>query len=293
LEVASIARTIARVLRLNEDLVEALALVHDLGHPPFGHAGEDVLNQCLREQGGFNHNAQALRIVQLLEIRYPNFPGLNLSLEVLEGQRHRTRQKPAAEAPLLEVQVVDAADSIAYDAHDADDALQNGLLGPHELQSVPLWVMSTEQVQNRDGRLDGSHLRRAVVRRLIDIQVGDLLQSTISRLDRFRPSSVADVQTAGILVAPSDKMAEQKSDLESFLFKHVYHHPELLRRRSEGQEILLAMFETLVSNPAMLPPKFRERAAGAELSRAVADYLAGMTDRFAWETYGRLRGTNR
>jgi dGTPase len=177
LEVASIARTIARALRLNEDLVEALAMAHDLGHPPFGHSGEEVLDECLQGHGGFNHNAQALRICEILESRYPEFPGLNLTREVLEGQRQRVEKgAQASGSPLLEVQVVDVADSIAYDAHDADDALEIGLLTLAQLLEVPLWHEARERVGRRFANLDDRQLRRAIVHELLDWQVSDVLE---------------------------------------------------------------------------------------------------------------------
>ena len=189
LEVSSIARTIARALRLNEDLVEALALAHDLGHPPFGHSGEDVLNECLKDDGGFNHNAQALRICELLETSYRELPGLNLTREVLDGQRQRSEKRKhgtssldatrPTDSPLLEVQVVDAADSIAYDAHDADDALEVGLLVASQLLEVPLWREARERVAQRTPTLDERQLRRAIVHELIDWQVSDAIERAV------------------------------------------------------------------------------------------------------------------
>ena len=187
LEVASIARTLARALRLNEDLVEALALAHDIGHPPFGHSGEEVLDECLRDTGGFNHNAQALRIVELLETRYPEFPGLNLSREVLEGQGQRVDKQAAGRAgqsPLLEVQVVDAADSIAYDSHDADDALAIGLVDLGQLLTVPLWREAADRVRRRYANLDDRQLCRAIVHELINWQVDDLLSGASTGVGR-------------------------------------------------------------------------------------------------------------
>src|SRR6185295_18884245 len=175
LEVASVARTIGRALALNEDLIEALALVHDLGHPPFGHAGEDTLDECLRNEGGFSHNVQALRIVRELETRYHEFPGLNLTREVLQGQGTRISHDTSRLRPLLEVQVVEAADSITYDTHDADDALELGLLSLDELLTTRLWAAAAERVRSRTVGLEAGHLRRAVLHELIDWQVGDLL----------------------------------------------------------------------------------------------------------------------
>jgi dGTPase len=294
LEVASIARTLARGLRLNEDLVEALALAHDIGHPPFGHSGEDVLDECLRDGGlgdggGFNHNAQALRIVELLENRYPEFPGLNLSREVLEGQSRRVDKKAAARfSPLLEVQVVDAADSIAYDSHDADDSLELGLLELDQLLAVPLWREAAERVRRRYPDLDDRQLRRAIVHELIHWQVDDLLAVVERSIDERGIRSVADVRQAPVLVTPSREVAELKLGLERYLFKNVYRHPSVEEIRNSAREALREMFDILVADPEQLPAKFRARIAGDGPARSVADYLAGMTDRYALEEHRRL-----
>ena len=313
LEVASIARTIARTLRLNEDLVEALALAHDIGHPPFGHSGEDVLDECLRDHGGFTHNAQALRVFEVLETRYPDFPGLNLTSEVLEGQRVRAEKKqgagsreqgvgswdcesesvlragyPLGGSPLLEVQVLDAADSIAYDAHDADDALEIGLLRLGELLEVPLWREAHERVAGRSANLNDRHLRRAVVHEVIDWQVSDVLNVAQHELSERRIESVPDVRNTAILVRPSAALAGRKSGLEGFLFERVYRHPDVLAKRGRAQQALREMFDSLVNNPDRLPAKFLRLADREGVPRAVGDYLAGMTDRFAFEEHQRL-----
>jgi dGTPase len=289
LEVASIARTLARALRLNEDLVEALSLAHDIGHPPFGHSGEEVLDECLHDAGGFNHNAQALRIVELLENRYPEFPGLNLSREVLEGQSRRIDKSAAAAAsPLLEVQVVDAADSIAYDSHDADDSLELGLLALHQLLAVPLWREAAERVRRRFANLDDRQLRRAIVHELIHWQVDDLLAEIERSILERGIQSVADVRRAPTLVAPSPEVADLKQGLESFLFKNVYRHPNVEETRNAARQALREMFDILVADPARLPAKFQNRVAVDGVARAAADYLAGMTDRFALDEHRRL-----
>jgi dGTPase len=292
LEVASIARTIARALRLNEDLVEALALAHDIGHPPFGHSGEDVLNDCLREHGGFKHNAQALRIFEVLETRYPQFPGLNLTAEVLEGQRARVASaaEPSASrsSPLLEVQVLDAADSIAYDAHDADDALEIGLLRLDELLAVPMWREANDRVSQRFTNLSDRHLRRAIVHEVIDWQVSDIVTVALRELTERHVASVAEARESPILVHASAELAEKKSGLEQFLFDRVYRHPGVLAKRAEAQAALREMFLTLVAHPDALPLKFKRLAERDGLYRAVGDYLAGMTDRFALAEHRRL-----
>lgn len=286
LEVASIARTLARALRLNEDLVEALALVHDIGHPPFGHSGEQVLDECLRDHGGFHHNAQALRIVELIENRYSEFPGLNLSREVLDGQSHRAEK--GSSGPLLEVQIVDAADSVAYDSHDTDDALELGLVGLDQLLEVPLWSEAAERVRGRFANLDARQLRRAIVHELINWQVGDLLAAVERQLQVRQIATSEDVRRAPPLVAPSAAIARQKQGLEAFLFEHVYRHHSVLAPRGAAQQALRELFALLAGDPDRLPAKFRARARVDGPARAAADYLAGMTDRYALEEHARL-----
>jgi dGTPase len=293
LEVSSIARTIARALRLNEDLVEALALAHDLGHPPFGHSGEDVLDECLRDHGGFNHNEQALRICERLESRYAAFPGLNLTREVLEGQRQRTNKATLldeAAGALLEVQVVDAADSIAYDAHDADDALEIGVVSLEELLEVPLWRDARDRVRSRIATCSGRQLRRAIVHEVIDWQVSNLVENSSRELSGRQIQSVADVRATGALIRASDDLAEKKSGLEQFLFHNVYRHPQLLARRRPAQQALRELYHALSGKPEQLPGKFARLAGGEGLPRAIGDYLAGMTDRFALDEHKRLVG---
>lgn len=287
LEVASIARTIGRVLRLNEDMIEALALMHDIGHPPFGHAGEDVLDRCTSDCGGFSHNRHAVRIVTLLETRYPEFPGLNLSQEVLSGQRSRVKDEPSdGRTPLLEVQIVDAADSIAYDSHDADDALELGLLKLDELLAVPLWREAARRVQQRFAALDPEQLRRAVIHQLIETLVSDLVDATSGRLREAgvdSPTAVADWGSR--LAEPSAEFAEQKGELEAFLFDNVYRHPTVLAERQMAGEALQEMFDRYSCNPAELPEKFRQRVEADGPQRATCDFLAGMTDRYALDRY--------
>ncbi|WP_425395868.1 dGTP triphosphohydrolase [Aeoliella sp.] len=292
LEVSSVARTMARALSLNEDLVEALALLHDIGHPPFGHAGEDVLNERLAGLGGFNHNAQALRIVERLEIRYPRFPGLNLSQKVLEGQRRRATKHEAAGAdalqPPLEVQVVDAADSIAYDAHDADDALELGLLTLDDLNEIPLWRDAAERVADRFDGLTNHELRRAVIHELIDTAVSNMVKLAQTRIDEFQLASIDDVRSSPPLLNPPAPVAERKRELQAFLFQRVYRHPEVLTQREITNTELGRLFDHYLANPQLLPTFF-ERIAGEEgLPRAVADWVSSHTDRSAREAYQQL-----
>jgi dGTPase len=297
LEVASLARTVGRTLRLNEDLIEALALMHDIGHPPFGHAGEDVLNERLADFGGFNHNRQALRIVELLETRYPDFPGLNLSRELLAGQdvraskRDRGAKAAAAVGRLLEVQVVDAADSIAYDAHDCDDAVELGLLELGDLDDSELWRAAAARARRRYAALDEVQFRRAAVHELLDILVGNLVQTTTERLQLIAPQSSRDVLKHDAPVAAlSAEIAEQQHALERILFARVYRHPTLLAERAKAGEALAGMFDRLLGDSEELPTKFLGIAEQEGLPRAAADYLSGMTDRYALEEFARLCG---
>jgi dGTPase len=292
LEMSSIARTVGRSLGLNEDLIEALALAHDIGHPPFGHAGESVLNECLAEQGGFNHNAQALRIVELLETRYPDFPGLNLSREILDGQRSRTEKRPESDSGgrLLEVQTVDAADSIAYNAHDADDAVELGMLDLEELDEATLWRTAAGRARRRYTSLDDGQFRRAAVHQVIDLLASDLIETSGRRLNDASPNTADEARRQPLtLVGSSGDLAEQKLELQRLLFERVYRHPTVLDQRARAGEALREMFERLQAEPGGLPEKFRKIANQDGLARALADYLGGMTDRFALEEHERLQ----
>lgn len=317
LEVTQLARTVARRLRLNEDLTEAIALAHDIGHPPFGHAGEAALHECLKEHGGFDHNLFGLRRVDELEERYPEFPGLNLSFEVREAfvqHSGRTESPEAAEfanggRPLLEAQVVDVVDSIAYDTHDTDDALGLGFITLEELRQVEFWERAAERVAVHTPGLAGNSLRTAIVRELLAWQVTDLLEETARRLDGFRIRTVGDVRSSSeILVGFSPEVRRMKAGLERFLRARVYCHHRVLRMTANGKRILQALFEEYVRSPQLLPEKHLRRWVGADtiagppppdwrtanrlplpsLERVVGDYLAGMTDRFAQLEYRRL-----
>lgn len=286
-EVASIARTIGRALRLNEDLVEALALFHDIGHPPFGHAGEDALNECLAEHGGFSHNQFALTLAEDLEQRHSEFPGLNLTEEVLEGQRTRVKHGKSA-ARLLEVQVVDIADSITYDAHDTDDAVKLGLVALEELSQLPLVRETLRFVRARSPRLDGNLLRKALVHDLIDRQVSAVLEHAGPRLAASGFATADEARHSDFRLGPDAALAEEKAELERFLYKRVYRHPELLRVRAVAQQQLMALFEVFRRDAAKLPVRYQRRAEQVGIERSIGDYLAGMTDRFCDQQYQQL-----
>ncbi len=281
-EVASVARTIARTLRLNEDLTESLALLHDIGHPPYGHCGEDVLAEAMRGQGGFSHNQFALTIVTELEQRFTDFPGLNLSREVLSGQDTRTHKEEAAigRSPLLEVQVVDLADSIAYDAHDVDDALQMGVIEHEQLLRLEIIARAASQVRQRYGELPISRRRQALVHELVDLQITDLLHSAVEQLQPLDGRSAEDLRNDGVRLGHSPQLAEERRELERYLFEAVYRHPRLIAVREAARDRLRSLFDGLVRAPQRLPLRFRTRAAEVGPHRGVCDYLAGMTDRF-------------
>jgi len=300
LEVTSIARTLARTLGLNEDLVEALALGHDIGHPPLGHAGEDTLDDLLRADGGFNHNAQALRIMEFLETRYPHFPGLNLSREVLDAQATR-KKDGTAPAPLLETQVVDAADSIAYDTHDADDAIELGLVTLEELVALPLVADAAARAADRYGPLDALdpvERRRAVLHELVDFQVAELAAESRQRIESLSIDSVAAVREAfrgrdggrGVrIIEHSPAVSAGKKQLEKFLFQRVYRSDRVMTVRTAAQEKLTRLFHWYCDHPDEMPPGFRGRCGQFGVPRSVADYIAGMTDRYLeWDHARRL-----
>ncbi|HEY1860493.1 MAG TPA: deoxyguanosinetriphosphate triphosphohydrolase [Gemmataceae bacterium] len=297
LEVAQISRTIARQLGLNEDLTEAAALAHDLGHPPFGHAGEATLDKCMRDHGGFEHNRHGLRIVEHLEYRYADFPGLNLSWEVLESLAQHSKRKDAPEVaaflgvgrPLLEAQVVDAADSLAYDTHDVEDALGAGLIVPDDLRDVEFWQRAVERVRRKHAVLGPEQFVPTVVRALINWQVTDLLDHTRERLHQRRIRTITDVRAAPeSLVGPGPEVKALKAALERFLHERVYCHYRVLRMANKGQRLLHELFDEFCRAPELLPERYSRRIQSGNLQRVVCDYLAGMTDRYAQDEHLRL-----
>lgn len=291
-EVASIARTMGRALRLNEDLIEALALFHDIGHPPYGHAGEDALNECLKDHGGFSHNRNALVIAEELEIRYPGFAGLNLSHEVLEGQRTRADKTqsygPATKSfpgPLLEVQAVEAADSMTYDAHDSDDAVKLGLVTMDELRENSLVREAVAVVRGEYANVTDELLRKSVVHALLDRQVTGVLQQATAFLAGCGGLSAEKARQLEFRIGPPKDLAEQKKELERFLYDRVYRHPRLIAVRAQAQQRLRTMYEGYLLRPELLPPHFQKRVPLVGIERTAGEYLAGMTDRFCEGLY--------
>lgn len=297
LEVAQVSRTLARELGLNEDLTEAIALAHDLGHPPFGHAGEAALNECLREEGGFEHNRQGLRIVEWLELRYPTFPGLNLTWEVRASLAYHSKRPNAEEIaeyrqapqPFLEAQIVDAADSLVYDVHDLDDALTVRLIPFDLVRQQSFWPEIADRLHREHGPLPEEHVPSACIRRLIGWQVDDLVDATRRRISAAGVDSVEAVQhQSGWLVAPSPGMAKLKESLEAFLVTHVYDHYKVKRMAVKAKRFIQSLFQDYRRNPGMLPPRYRERIERFGLVNTIVDYLASMTDRYAQDEYLRL-----
>jgi dGTPase len=287
-EVASIARTIARALRLNEDLVEALALFHDIGHPPFGHTGEEALNACVANEGGFSHNRQALVIASELERRYAEFPGLNLSKEILDGQQTRADKLRKGNAPLLEVQLVDCADSMTYDAHDTDDAIKLGWVTIDELSHLSLIREALSEIRLRYSGLSGDLLRKALVHQLLDRQVRDILAIAGGFLAECGWQSTAEVRDSTFRMGPSQEVKEQKAELEKFLYREVYRHPRIMQVRDRAQAQLRDLWEAYCQKPQLLPQHYRNRAEVMGVRRAAVDYLAGMTDRYCLQRHGEL-----
>jgi dGTPase len=302
LEVAQLGRSIARALGLNEDLVEAVALAHDLGHTPFGHAGQDALNECMAPYGGFEHNLQSLRVVDELEERYPNFNGLNLSFETREGiLKHCARRNAQAmEAhepdgvaarflkgtqPSLEAQLCNLADAIAYNAHDIDDGVRSGLLTLAQLQDVSLFARYHAQTLSEHPQLQGRRVLFETIRRMLSDQVYDVIHTTRAALAQHAPHSVEDVRQCPPLVQFSAAMFEESKALKSFLFHNLYRHPQVMQTTDWAREVVRELFAAYLAKPEEMPVAYAQRH---DLPRAVADYLSGMTDRFATREHARL-----
>jgi dGTPase len=318
LEVAQLGRSVARSLRLNEDLVEAIALAHDLGHTPFGHAGQEALNDCMTGFGGFEHNLQSLRVVDQLEERYPEFDGLNLTFETREGilkhctpanaqalevaepagvaQRFLTRTQPS-----LEAQLCNLADEIAYNAHDIDDGVRSGLISLAQLQAVPLFDDFRRQTLADFPHLhqpdQGRRLLYESIRRMLSAQVYDVIAASQAALDAAAPADVAAVRQLPPLVQFGHNMRAKSHALKAFLLQHLYRHPQVLHTTGQAKQVVRGLFDAYFSAPIEMPERYQRRAAQASgddaatvTARAVADYIAGMTDRFAVREHNRLTG---
>ena len=299
IEVAQIARGIARALGANEDLAESIALAHDLGHTPFGHAGQDALDECMREYGGFEHNLQSLRTVDVLEERYAAFDGLNLCFETREGiLKHCApvdaeklgevgRRFIVGAQPTLEAQICNLADEIAYNNHDVDDGLRSGLIGIEQLEQVGLFATHVAEVRRLYPALAGRRLVHETVRRMINTLVRDLIATTAGNLARVAPQSADEVRSAPPLVAFSAAIHAQQREMKHFLREALYRHYQVLRMTTKAQRIIGELFAAFIADPRLLPPRYRSPPDG-DRPRAVADYIAGMTDRYAIKEHRRL-----
>ncbi|MBN3858078.1 deoxyguanosinetriphosphate triphosphohydrolase [Paraburkholderia sp. Ac-20340] len=299
LEVAQIARSVARNLRLNEDLVEAISLAHDLGHTPFGHAGQDALNECMRGHGGFEHNLQSLAVVDELEEHYGAFDGLNLCFETREGilkhcSREHARQLGElgerflhGRQPSLEAQIANIADEIAYNNHDVDDGLRSGLLTIEQLAEVELWQSHYEAARAEYPQIEGRRLVHETVRRIINTLIVDLIGQTRRNLAAHAPQSLDDVRAAPPLVAHSERIAAQAAALKRFLYRNLYRHYRVMRMANKAQRVVKGLFEAFSDDPRLLPPAYQTQDAQTQ-PRLIAHYIAGMTDRYALKEYRRL-----
>lgn len=304
LEVAQLARAIARALRLNEDLTEAIALAHDLGHTPFGHAGQDALHACMAGHGGFEHNLQSLRVVDWLEHRYPDHDGLNLTFETREGilkhcsathARLLEAQEPGGVArrfldgtqPSLEAQLANLADEIAYNAHDIDDGVRSGLLTLQQVAEVPLFAQHLHSTQRDHPQTPSRRQLYESIRRMLSAQVYDVIDATRTALAEAAPRNADEARRAGRLVRFSDEMRAQSTALKRFLFANLYRHPQVVGTTTQAQQVVRELFAAYLDRPTELRPSFAQRP---DRERAVADYIAGMTDRFALREHERLTG---
>src|SRR5262245_2731288 len=293
LEVLQVARSIATALRLNESFVEVLALAHDMGHPPFGHAGEEVLAQRMKEHGGFSHNRQALRVVDLLEKRHPEYDGLNLSAEVRESLlKHEGPDVPERapfakrRQPFLEAQVVDLADSTAYDHHDLDDGLREKMFTETDLEQLALWKRARAKAEQQTPGVSGKMRVRRTTNALIGILIGDITLTSAARLREAGLRSASDARDAAApTIAHSQEIAAEAAQLEDFLFRAFYRHWKINRATSRAKRVLGELFDAFIAHPEQLPPDYRALAEREGTHRAVCDYLAGMTDRYAVEEH--------
>ena len=300
IEVAQIARSIARALHLNDDLAEAIALAHDLGHTPFGHAGQDALNECMQAHGGFEHNLQSLRIVDRLEERYGAFDGLNLMFETREGILKHCSPAHARDLgelgrrfldgrrPSLVAQICNLADEIAYNIHDVDDGLRSGLLTLEQLEEVSLFARHAAAADAAFPHLSGRRRVHETIRRMIDALVTDLLAESARRIAVAVPRCLADVHAAPALIAFTETMQAENRALKVFLRDHLYQHYQVLRMTAKARRIIRDLFSAFVEDPRLLPPQYQQMAAAQSVARAAADYIAGMTDRYSMKEHRRL-----
>ncbi|MFC7515713.1 deoxyguanosinetriphosphate triphosphohydrolase [Herbaspirillum sp. GCM10030257] len=302
IEVAQIGRSIARNLRLNEDLVEAISLAHDLGHTPFGHAGQDALNECMQAFGGFEHNLQSLRVVDELEEHYGAFNGLNLMFETREGVLKHCSLSNARKLgeigqrfidkkqPTLEAQLANLADEIAYNNHDIDDGLRSGLLTTAQLDDVDFYARHRREVESAYPGITGRRAIHETIRRMINALIVDLTVASQARIDQTGVRTVEDVRSASAMITFSDTMNQEAVDLKRFLRSNLYHHYQVNRMTSKARRIVRELFNAFMEEPRLLPPDYQVMEPGREQAQArkVADYIAGMTDRYAMREHRRL-----
>lgn len=298
LEVSQIARSIARVMALNEDLVEAIALSHDIGHPPFGHAGEETLGILMKDNGGFNHNLQGLRVVDELEQRYPDFPGLNLTWEVREGINKHTTMFDKSErlieldpdkSPTLETQVVDAADEIGYDNHDIDDGLTSELIDEKQLSRLELWQDASSEIKKRYSSLPDKIRRYQIIRSLIDMQIRDLIEASEENIKRKGIENIADVRKdKERLVSFSKDMRGKRAEFRQFLMEDLYKNFRVIRMSDKARRFITDLFNVYLEKPEQLPPSDQKKVRKYGIYRVICDYIAGMTDRYALDEYKKL-----
>lgn len=302
LEVAQIGRTTASLLKINPDLTEAMALAHDLGHTPFGHAGQTALNRCMQDWGGFEHNLQSLRIVDLLEEQYPTFDGLNLTWETREGiLKHCSRENALrlgalgerflkGEQPSLEAQLVNIADAIAYSTHDIDDGLRVGYLDAAGLESsVPLYERFAKEVRAEYPNIAERRVQKEIVRRIIGCMVDDLVTQSQKNIDEAAPKSVDEVRALSEpLVSFSEDMLQQVRGLKSYLMDNLYRHYKVLRVTNKSAKLIKDLFDAFYAHPELLPPAYQKKVKEQGAPRVIADYIAGMTDRYAQLEYSRV-----
>ncbi|MDO8536165.1 MAG: deoxyguanosinetriphosphate triphosphohydrolase [Candidatus Omnitrophota bacterium] len=298
LEVAQIARSIARALKLNEDLVEAISLAHDVGHTPFGHSGEDALHELMKDYGGFDHNAHGLRVVDYLEERYPDFPGLNLTYEVREGIiKHSTAYdlpRPiipfeSTASPLLEIQVVDIADEIAYDNHDLDDGIMSKLIREEDLKAIPVWTKKDKEIRKAYPNVKDEIRKYQIIRSIINEQVTDVLTNTESNIKRYKIRKQQDVLKLPIrLVSFSKEAANMRKPMREFLQTNLYQHYRVARMSNKAYRFITSLYNVYLDKPEQLPPSTFSRLKTEDKHQVVCDYIAGMTDRYALDEYKKF-----